>query len=185
LKRQTQLEKKRLAKLKTKEHEVEKQRRVHAQAEAKKLATIKQKQQAEEKRLAEIKEKAKITERQEKIKAEAQSKQQAISAAQTKQMQTEVEKYKSFILQAVGQNWIVLDKVNKKLSCKFSIRLAPDGTVLSVTLIKGSGDGALDRAARIAIYKASPLPVPDKPEIFEKFRELSLTMRPEGLLSAG
>ena len=52
----------------------------------------------------------------------------------------------------------------------------PTGEVLSVRLKKPSGSAAYDAAVERAILKSSPLPKPDKGELFQ--RELILTFRP-------
>ncbi len=92
-----------------------------------------------------------------------------------------VDKYKALILGAIGQQWILPDQVNTSLSSRFKIRLAPNGAVLEVQLTRSSGDPVLDRSAQAAIYKASPLPIPSDPEMFNVFREISLTVRPENV----
>ena len=53
----------------------------------------------------------------------------------------------------------------------------PGGEVLSVKLRRSSGVSAYDNAVERAILKASPLPSPPKPELFE--RELNLKFRPQ------
>jgi len=52
----------------------------------------------------------------------------------------------------------------------------PTGEVLSARLVKSSGHRAYDESVERAILKSSPLPKPDKPELFS--RELRLTFRP-------
>lgn len=104
-------------------------------------------------------------------------------AAQNAQNQAriagEVDKYRALILNAIGRNWILPDNANSSLSSQFRIRLAPNGMVLEVALIRSSGDALLDRSAQTAIYKASPLPVPTNAETFNLFRDINLTVRPE------
>lgn len=64
---------------------------------------------------------------------------------------------------------------------KLTIRLAPDGRVLSVNVVKPSGDNGLDQSARNAILKASPLPVPKDKDILKNFTEYRFTFRPDEL----
>ncbi len=94
-------------------------------------------------------------------------------------MSGEIDKYKALILNAISRQWILPEHADSTMSSQFRIRLAPNGTVLEVTLIKSSGDTILDRSAQTAIYKASPLPVPSDPVTFNVFREISLIVRPE------
>ncbi len=54
----------------------------------------------------------------------------------------------------------------------FDVVQLPTGEVLSVKLRKSSGVGALDDAIERAILKSSPLPKPDRPELFTRNFEL-------------
>lgn len=112
---------------------------------------------------------------------EAQNKAQLAAQQQKRaaQMSGEVNKYKALIIQAISQHWILPEHVDRQLYSQFRIQLAPSGQVLSVSLIRSSGDPVLDRSAQAAIYKASPLPVPGDAEMFNLFRDISLTVRPE------
>ncbi len=58
----------------------------------------------------------------------------------------------------------------------FVVIQLPTGEVLSAKLRKSSGVAAYDSAVERAILKSSPLPKPDKGELFA--RELTLTFRP-------
>jgi colicin import membrane protein len=93
-----------------------------------------------------------------------------------------VNKYNALITQAISQQWLVPAGVDKSLSSILLIRLAPGGAVLDVQVTKSSGDLALDRSARDAVFKASPLPVPDDEQSFEQFRLFELKVKPENLI---
>jgi len=58
----------------------------------------------------------------------------------------------------------------------FDVVQLPSGDVLTATLRKSSGHGAYDRAVENAIRKSSPLPRPDRAELF--VRQLELKFRP-------
>lgn len=105
------------------------------------------------------------------------------SSAQAEKMRGVVDKYKALILQSISQHWLVPNGVNKSLSSQLLIRVAPGGVVLDVQLVKSSGDDALDRSARTAVFKASPLPVPMASDEFEPFREFILKVKPENILA--
>ena len=94
-----------------------------------------------------------------------------------------IDQYKGQILQAIQQQWILPDSANKEQTCVFLIHLGPGGVVISVNLVRSSGDAVLDRSAKVAVFKASPLPVPQDPVVFDQFRELRLTVRPENIAS--
>jgi colicin import membrane protein len=80
------------------------------------------------------------------------------------------------------QNWIVPEGINPDISCQLAIRLNSDGTVISVTLLRSSGNTALDNSARMAVFKSSPLPVPADPDLFKQvFHEFNLTVSPKDI----
>jgi len=58
----------------------------------------------------------------------------------------------------------------------FNIVQLPTGEVLSVRLVKTSGNALLDSAVERAIWKSSPLPKPDRPE--QWLREFNINFRP-------
>ena len=62
---------------------------------------------------------------------------------------------------------------------QFLVVLLPTGEVLTRKLTKSSGHHGYDEAVERAILKSSPLPRPDRAEIFE--RELRLTFKPRDL----
>jgi colicin import membrane protein len=61
----------------------------------------------------------------------------------------------------------------------FQVSLLPNGEVLRVTLVRTSGQPLYDRAVEGAIFKASPLPLPNERDAAAPFREgLTLKFRP-------
>jgi colicin import membrane protein len=57
----------------------------------------------------------------------------------------------------------------------FEVVQLPTGEVISVTLRRSSGVRTYDEAVERAIYKSSPLPRPDRPDLF--VRELNITFK--------
>ena len=170
---------------KQQQKEVEHLAALEKQAVLKKQAELKKQKEKpadddhkEQALLAEKKKQAKIDAQLQKNK-EAAAAQAAVDSQNSAMMSGEVDKYKALIIGAISRQWILPDNADSKLSSQFRIRLAPDGAVLDVSLIRSSGDSVLDRSAQSAIYKASPLPVPVDPEAFNVFRDISLTVRPE------
>lgn len=105
-----------------------------------------------------------------------------LQGKRSREMQGIVNKYKALILQAIAENWIVPLQADRSLSSELMIRLAPGGVVLDVKVTKSSGDPSLDSSARTAVLKSSPLPVPDKSDEFEPFRQFVLKVKPENVL---
>ncbi len=60
----------------------------------------------------------------------------------------------------------------------YHVSLLPTGDVLTVKLVRSSGQPAYDEAAQRAIYKASPLPMPPDAGLAQQFRELDLPFTP-------
>lgn len=174
---------KRLAEMKQQEIQMQKR-----QEEAKKTAELAKKTAELAKKQAEELAKANLAKEQlekaAKEKALLAQKQQAAAqqaladAANAARVAGEVDKYKALIINAISQRWILPENADSTLSSQFRIRLAPNGSVLEVSLTRSSGDSILDRSAQSAIYKASPLPVPQDPTTFNMFRDISLTVRP-------
>jgi len=118
----------------------------------------------------------------EKALQQMMKEQKQLVGERSQHMQGVIDKYKALILQAIGQQWVVPNHVDKRLSCEMLIRLAPGGVVLEVQILKSSGDPLLDRSARAAVFKASPLPVPDDIYSFEPFRQFVLKVKPENVM---
>lgn len=150
------------------------------------LADIKQTEKLKKKKHQEL-EKAFEQELKEQsaksLQQQLKSEQERIASGKTAKMRGIVNKYTALILQAIEQHWLVPNGVEKSLSTQLLIRVAPGGAVLDVQLVKSSGDEALDRSARVAVFKASPLPVPDNSDEFEPFREFILKVKPENVLA--
>lgn len=109
--------------------------------------------------------------------------QKRLAAIKAKQITNMIDRYNALILQSIGNHWIIPQGVNKQLTSKLFVQVAPDGSVLSVQLLKSSGNVQLDRSAIAAIYKASPLPVPEVKSVFDRnFKQLTLIVRPEDVI---
>lgn len=106
-----------------------------------------------------------------------------LKAKQKREAQGEINKYQALILQAISENWIVPVGANRRLTCELMIRITASGMVLNVDVLKTSGDVELDRSARAAVLKASPLPVPKNPEAFAAFKQFVLKVKPENVIT--
>ncbi len=95
----------------------------------------------------------------------------------------EIDKYKQLIVTAIGRRWLMPEVGEAALACQVLVNVGPGGIVLSVDIIKGSGNSQLDHSATSAIMKSSPLPVPDDRNLFDNFRALRLTFRPKGIVT--
>ncbi|MAZ39449.1 MAG: protein TolA [Legionellales bacterium] len=105
--------------------------------------------------------------------------------AQKKQakIQGEIQKYTTLMLQSIEHNWNYPENVNRALYCVLEIKLAQDGRVTQVKLVKSSGNQMLDQSAIAAVYKSSPLPVSTDPDVFKKMQDINLKASPQGQIS--
>lgn len=186
-----------------KEQQIKKQQvKEEQQQEKTKQLKIKQQQEIQRKKLIAQTIQQQLTTQTDQItkKQEAKAKQKQIQAAklaaqqmlqqevtatndaqETAANQGEIDKYKALIIQAISQQWIVPSGAQEDEVATLTVRLAPGGVVLSVSIAQSSGDPALDRSAKVAVLNASPLPVPGDAALFDRFRVINLTVKPQGI----
>ena len=155
---------------KRKAAEAEKKRKDEAQQ-----AEVKKKKDAEERRKSAESSLKEQLAREEKERTETRAK-----AEQAARAQSELARYEGLIRQKVERNWVRPAGWTKGMECVVRVRLAPTGEVINATVARPSGSPAFDRSVENAVYKASPLPLPEDKDLFEHFRELELRFRPEG-----
>ena len=151
----------------------DKRKREEAAAAKKREDDRKRKEEADRKRKTEEAER----QRQENEMAEAMAAEQvALSATRTRQVTSEVNKYTAMIKSTIQRN-LVVDESMRGKSCLVAIKLAPDGFVTSSKTL--SGDQVVCRAAKTAINKAGRLPVSSEADVYNKMKEINLTVSPE------
>lgn len=77
----------------------------------------------------------------------------------------------------IERAWIRPDSARPGLDCTVAVTQAPGGTVLRVVVRDCNGDEAVRQSIEDAVLRASPLPAPPDPALFE--RELILRFRPD------
>ena len=90
------------------------------------------------------------------------------SAARNKAIEAYVEKIRA----KVKGNIVLPPGVSNDPFAIFYVDQLPDGSVIEVRLKRSTGNAQLDAAIERAIQKSSPLPKPDKPELFNRTLEL-------------
>jgi len=179
LKRQKIEKKRRIAELKARQVALKKARIAQAQAQAKakarQRAIEKQKHQLKLENLA----KQQKALQDKLFKQQLAAERQLLAKQHAEQMRGVINKYRAIVLHAIELNWH-FPKQNDNIFCQYLVRLAPGGEVLSLDLVKSSGSSALDRLAKVAILKSSPLPVPKDPALFDQFRQFRIKMAPGG-----
>lgn len=81
------------------------------------------------------------------------------------------------IQQRIQRNWVRPPSARPGLECVVNVRQLPGGEVVGATIDQCNGDDAVMRSIEAAVFKASPLPEPLDPTLFE--RNLRITFKPE------
>jgi colicin import membrane protein len=168
---------------------VEAQRRAQAE-EQKRIAELtrqrEQRQQQEAQKRADEKKAAEARDRQQRMMA--QLREQAVKesdarAAAEANAQKQADARKSAetdwvrrIQAKVRGNVILPPDLAGNPEAVFNVVQLPSGEIIDAKLVKSSGVKSYDDAVQRAIIKSSPLPKPDRPEMFQ--RELRLQFRP-------
>jgi colicin import membrane protein len=115
--------------------------------------------------------------------ADAQAAQQnaelAKQAEQAAALGKLIDEYKARIQRRIRSNIVQPPNVSEDARAEFLVTLLPGGDVLTAKLIKSSGNKAYDDRVERAILKSSPLPLPQDVQLFNRFRELDLTFKPD------
>lgn len=179
------LEQKKLEAAKAEQQKLEAKRKAEKKRLAKLAADKKaaEKKAAEKKRQAELERKRKLAAQQRKEKERKQALAKQLAAEETARAneiaKTEIQKSLLLIQQKVTRKWLKPNGSVKGLACKVRVRIIPGGDVVSVQVVKGSGNSIFDRSVERAVRKASPLPLPSDPAIAARMREIDFNFAPE------
>ena len=88
----------------------------------------------------------------------------------------EINRYIAIILAAVKQHWKVPLSLGHVSNPLVELKLNPDGSVASITILESSGNPAMDASLSHAIEAAAPFQLPAKQ--FEAFRDLKIRFIP-------
>ena len=167
---------------KKKQQELDKRK----QEEAKKLKAEQQQQQVEAKKKEEEKkklDKERLAQEAEakKLAAEKQALADKLAREAASAQAGEIDKYRRLIQDRVKRFIVEPANLQGNPEVEVELRILPGGDVLepSVRVRRSSGNPAYDQAVERAILKASPLPVPSDPSLFNQLRELNLKVRPK------
>ncbi|HEY2403714.1 MAG TPA: cell envelope integrity protein TolA, partial [Steroidobacteraceae bacterium] len=164
--------------------EQKKQQEAQRQAEAKRIADKAEadRKAAEAKRLAEQK-KAEDAQRAADEKARQESEADLRNSLAAEEHANQVRN-SGALASWVGQiaarmqrAWLRPPSARQGIQCVLHITQAPGGQVLSAKVESCNGDQAVRESIEAAAYRASPLPPPPDPSLFE--RDLEVTFRPD------
>jgi colicin import membrane protein len=170
LKEQHELEKKKQRDLERRKEDDAKKVKEQEQAELKKKDDETRK--VEKERLAQEAEVKRAAQENERL-AKQLAAQQASAQAKL------IDEYKRRIQEKVQRLIVEPPGMQGNPKAEFEVVLLPGGEVLTAKLTRSSQNSAYDAAVERAILKASPLPLPPEPALFQQFRELHLTIRPK------
>ena len=189
-KKQLAAEKKRLADIKKKQT-IEKKHlddlKKKNLAEKKRIESEKKKIEAEKRKQEELEAKRKLDEKKRR-KDEAAELQRKLAdeermeaeARQAKEKNSKLQSLRSqyvrLIEQKVERNWLRPVTSTSSMSCEVIVTQTSLGDVMDVSLKKCANDLAFQRSIERAVRKASPLPPPPSPEVFD--REIHFTFKP-------
>ena len=159
----------------------EKRQALQKQREAQEKADADRKA-AEAKRLAEQK-RAEAAQRQADEKARAESeadlKNSLAAEEHAEQLRSSgaLVSWVGQIAARIQRAWLRPPSARPGIQCVLHITQAPGGAVLSAKIESCNGDQAVRESIEAAAYRASPLPPPPDPSLFE--RDLEVTFRPD------
>lgn len=162
--------------------EAGKQARERAQAERKAREAAAAKAREEQRRLAEQKraeEARRQAEAQDKAQREAELRASlaAEEHANAARSSAALASWQAQIAARIQRAWLRPPTAQPGISCELHVTQVPGGTVTNVRLGNCNGDAAVRESIIAAAYRASPLPAPSDPAIFDP--NLDITFHPE------
>ena len=85
--------------------------------------------------------------------------------------------YQFALQQKIMRNWAAPASALPGIECVIDVKQLRGGEVVSATVGRCNGDAAVRRSIEAAVHKASPLPAPGDPNLFQ--RDLRITFKPE------
>lgn len=117
---------------------------------------------------------------EERREVQRQAARQAKAAAETAaRIERGVASARLAIMRKVTQNWNQPSMMAEGLACTVRVELIPGGDVMSVQVLKSSGNQLFDNSAERAVWKATPLPVPRANDEFKRFRRFTFVFSPK------
>ncbi len=168
---------------KQEEAQAEAERKAKAEEAAKKAAEAKKRElAAEQQRLAEAKRKAEEERRAQEAKELAVNPsdlQQSIDAeekAMAARSGPAMASWVQLITARIEHAWIRPPSAREGIDCLVDVTEVPGGQIVNVKVGTCNGDAAVVQSIQDAAYRASPLPAPPDPALFE--RDLQLEFKP-------
>ena len=110
--------------------------------------------------------------------AEAELQAQLAAEAERSKAESALAEFIPYIQERIQRNWLRPAGSPAGLNCLVKVRLIPGGDVVSVNVVRSSGDAVFDQSVEVAVLKASPLPLPADEKLFKHFREINFNFDP-------
>ena len=166
------------AKEKKRREEIELQRR-RDEAERKRREDVERQRLENERKRREVEE-AEKAERRRQFDRELAEESQRLEAMRLAMNSGAKERYELGLEQQIRRHWIQPLSAVPGVECAIRIRQLPGGEIVSATIGQCgqcNGDDAFKRSIEAAAFKASPLPEPENPTVFEP--NLCITFKPK------
>ena len=148
--------------------EAEREKR-EQETERKRLEDLERQRQENER----LRKEAELAAQQQRRDAEIEAEEQRL-AAMNAGLQ---ERYELSIHNHIYRNWAPPASARFGSECEVIVRQVPGGEVVGVEIVRCDGDDALRRSVEAAVFRASPLPLPPDPSVFD--RNLRLILKTE------
>jgi len=169
--------------------EAEEQARAEAQVKAEAEAKAKAEAEAEAKAKAEAQAKAEAEHKAQELAQQRKAEQERAQREADLRTQLQVEEhldaartngalaqYQALIAARIERAWIRPPSAHAGINCQVNITQVPGGEVTVVQVGKCNGDEAVRQSIETAAYRASPLPAPPDPALFD--RDVVVTFAP-------
>jgi colicin import membrane protein len=87
------------------------------------------------------------------------------------------QEYKNSIIAKITRAWVRPGSAQPGVTCSVSLKQIPGGEVTQVTVQGCNGDEAVRQSVQTAVYRASPLPTPPDPALFDP--NITVTFAPD------
>jgi colicin import membrane protein len=159
----------------------EAERKAHEEADAKKRAeerrAAEQKRLDDQKRQADEKRKADEARQRAEREAELRRSLDAEEHVMTARSSGALASWQAQITARIQRAWLRPPSARAGIECVLYVTQVPGGEIVNVRLGSCNGDQAVRESIEAAAYRASPLPPPPDPALFE--RNLEITFKPD------
>jgi colicin import membrane protein len=170
---------KRLAEQKQQEEEnrqAQEKREAEEKEQAEQKRQAEEKRKAEEKRVAEEKRKAEEARLRAQREAELQHSLAAEEHVMAARSNGELASWEAQIQARIQRAWLKPPSARSGIDCIVYVTQVPGGEVVNVRLGQCNGDASVRESIQAAAFRASPLPPPPDPALFE--RNLEIQFKP-------